>query len=417
MKKFILFTTLILANQLYAVESYDCNFEGVNQTEIAIYPDQENSPTTKYRYQIVGKIDSEKPVVIYLPGGPGASSIDDFSNPIIRNASIRSGLPGSVPWIMIDPRTVGCNRGDEKVYPDDSLTSAYLAHDVLNVIEELKLQKYILYGLSYGSQSATYVAGLAATRGLPQPHAIFLAGVMGRGEPDGSFSIPNQKIIEWELLKTQLSDKARAKLSEEKPLGIEPARWDRLITKAVYEGYTLIDGKMRNYYLELLQTLDQDDPKAQDKLREALNPKPSNDPGTWDYSRRLFREVDCHEYSPDDGGTLFSKGNLYFNQNDNPCEDEDFDRMFDSAEFEIKSHIYYLSGTNDPAAPYIGARYHFENQHQSRRNFMSVKGAGHVGIRQILPDCKDKLWEAILNQNDLLNVLPHCQAEVSLEIL
>ncbi len=416
MKLVFLLSLLLTAPELYARANYDCNFEGVKEIAVKLYPENLNSKKVTYRYQTVGEINPDELVLIYLPGGPGGTSINNFADPAVKNLYLRRGIPESIPWIMIDPRTSGCNRGGEELYPDDSLTSEHLAHDVLTVVESLKLKKYILYGHSYGSQSATYIAGLAPYRKLPSPHAIFLSGVMGRGEADGSFSIPSQKILEWELLKAQLSPKVNAILQQEKPLGFEPWQWNSFISSALYEGVTLIKGQMRNYYLDLLQTLDSEDPEVIKLLLKEFGPNSQPRIGFSEFSDRLFRKVDCHEYSPADGGTYFSQGKLFFDKEDDPCEGENFDRPYDSAKFRIESPIYYLSGTNDPAAPYVGARYHFENQTSSRRNFISVEGGGHVNIGQILRDCKDELWATIFQQKDLDQVIPNCGAQVKLEI-
>lgn len=395
---------------------YDCNFPGMSEIEVKLYPDKLHSKKFSYRYQIVGDVNPEELVLIYLPGGPGGTSINDFSDPAVKDLYLRRGIPESIPWIMFDPRTAGCNRGEEETFPDDSLTSEYLAHDVLSVIESLKLKKYVLYGHSYGSQWATFIAAMAPYRHLPSPHAIFMSGVLGLGKADGSFSIPSQKILEWELLKAQLSPEANEILREERPLGIEPGIWSRFISTALYEGVTLIKGEMRNFYLDLLKTLDSEDPEARKALTDELTKEFKPRPGVSEFSDRLFLEVDCHEYSPADGYTFFRNGSLIFDEENDPCEGEAFDRIYDSAKMKITSHIYYLSGTNDPAAPYEGARYHFENQHSSRRNFITVQGGGHVNIGQILRDCKTEIWEAIFNLTDLQSVLTQCEADVILEI-
>jgi pimeloyl-ACP methyl ester carboxylesterase len=426
MKKLSLFALLLLSTSLHArtldvqiqtegdEEEYKCEFAGVKSLDVTLYPDRKDSKKFSFKYQIVGNLDPEKIVIIYLPGGPGGSSMNDFSISQVRDLRINRGLPADVPWIMIDPRTVGCNRGDEDKFPDDSLTSEYLAHDVLSVIQDLKLKKYIIHGHSYGSQAATFVAGLAAERSVTPPHAIFLSGILGKGKADGSFGIPFNMILQWELIKATLSPEAIKILSGADPLGVEDSRWGSLIGGGLYEGYVMSAGVFKNPLLEKLQAIDKHGSEEQKQLIEYLNAERGPRYGQSDYSDRLFAKVDCHEFSPNDGTVEFVAGNLV--PTEDPCVDDQFDRPYDSAKFEITSPIYYLAGTADPAAPYEGARYHFENQKSAQRNFMSLPGGGHTMFGYVFQDCKDAMWNAIYEQRNLDDVLPECSVKVKLEM-
>lgn len=395
-------------------EEYKCEFEGVRSVDTALYPDKSNSKTFKFRYQVVGNIDPEKIVIINLPGGPGGSSMNDYSIPQVKNARINNGLPADVPWVMIDPRTVGCNRGDESVFPDDSLTSEYLAHDVLSVIKDLKLKKYVIHGHSYGSQAATFVAGLSYVNNVTPPHALFLSGILGRGEKDGSFGIPFNLILQWDIIRATLSPEARKVLETSEPLGIEDWRWARFIRRGLYDGYYMVNGVLKNPFIERLKGLENPESEERKALVEYLNLPPLPTYGQSDYSDRLFVKVDCHEFSPNDGGVYFENGKLMIDED--PCVNDPFDRPYDSADFDIKAPIYYLAGTADPAAPYIGARHHFENQHSAQRNFMSLVGGGHTMFGWVFQDCKDEMWKAIFELKNLDTVLPKCAVDVKLEM-
>lgn len=413
---FLAFSTVAAAQvEEFKEPPYECKFEGLHSVNVPVYPDRPDSAQFDFRYQIIGDLDPEKLVIIHLPGGPGGSAMNDFTIPEVKKKAIASGLPANIPWIMIDPRTVGCNQKTVELIPDDSLNSENLAHDVLSVIQSLKLKKYIIHGHSYGTQSATFVAGLAKSRGIIAPHALFLSGVMGRGEKDGSYSIPYQLSLEWNLIKATLSPKAQAILNSESPLGFEAYEWDSFIGSGLYAGYLLVDGKFRNIFLELLQLIDEADPVKRQRLDQAIRPERSYF-GFSDFSSRLFREVDCHEYSPDDGWTRFENGSFVFARDENPCADEAFDRPYDSAIFEIESPIYYLAGTNDPAAPYQGAYYHFQNQTRAQRNFITVNGGGHKSLGYILGDCREEIWNAVFERRNLDEVIPKCKADIKLEI-
>jgi pimeloyl-ACP methyl ester carboxylesterase len=425
MKKLSLFALLLLSTSLHArtldvqiqtegEEEYKCEFDGVKSLDVSLYPDRNDSKKFTFKYQIVGNLDPDKIVVINLPGGPGGSSMNDYSIPQVKNLKISNGLPADVPWIMIDPRTVGCNRGDEEKFPDDSLTSDYLAHDVLSVIKDLKLKKYVIHGHSYGSQAATFVAGLAAERGVTSPHAVFLSGILGRGEADGSFGIPFNLSLQWELIKATLSPEAVKILSSGEPLGIEDWRWGRMIRRGLYDGYYVSNGVFKNPLIERLQSVDKTDSAEQKALIEFLTQDGTPSLGQSDYSERLFARVDCHEFSPNDGSVDFVEGKLI--PTEDPCVDDPYDRPYDSAKFEITSPIYYLAGTADPAAPYAGARHHFEHQNSAQRNFMTLKGGGHTMIGYIFQDCKDELWNAIFAQKNLDSIIGKCSVKVDLAI-
>lgn len=426
MKKLSLFALLLLSTTLHArtleiqnkiqteQEEYKCEFHGVKSIDVPLYPDRNDSKTFSFKYQIVGDLNPDEIVVINLPGGPGGSSMNDFAIPQVRNARINNGLPADVPWIMIDPRTVGCNRGDEQKFPDDSLTSEYLAHDVLSVIKDLKLKKYVIHGHSYGSQAATFVAGLAAERNITAPHALFLSGILGRGEADGSFGIPFNLILQWDLIKVTLSPEAQKVLEAEKPLGFEDWMWARFIRRGLYDGYYVSNGVLKNPFIERLKGLENPESEERKKLVEYLSQPAGQTFGQSDYSDRLFVKVDCHEFSPNDGGVYFEKGKLIIDED--PCVNDPFDRPYDSAKFEITSPIYYLAGTADPAAPYAGARYHFENQRHAQLNFMTLNGGGHTMFGWVFQDCKNEMWNAIFNQKNLDSVLPKCSVDVKLEM-
>jgi pimeloyl-ACP methyl ester carboxylesterase len=398
-------------------DDYRCDLSGIQSTSVRVYPEQENSPVIDYKYQVVGSLDPDEIVIIHLPGGPGGSAINDFSIPEVMRRAVNAGLPQNIPWIMIDPRTVGCNKGDETIFPDDSLTSYHLAHDVLSVVKSLKLKKYIIHGHSYGSQSATFVAALAKSRGLPAAHAVVLSGVMGRGEKDGSFSIPSQLILEWNLIKATLSPQAQSILNQEGPLDVESDKWERFITSGLYIGFEYVEGRLRNLFLEQIRLLDSLDPNDHQVLKDILERPYESSPGQRDFSSRLFDKVDCHEYSPDDGGVVFDKGTLVYDIDNNPCAGEAFDRPYDSKTLQMDTSIYYISGENDPAAPYMGARYHFENQITSRRNFVTVPGGAHLRLGWVLPDCMGKVWDSIFKQEDLTLVIPQCEVKVKLEVI
>jgi len=422
----LLLLIIVLPYRVHGDEDkvYKCDFVGVKTLELPLYPDRSNSAKFSYRYQIVGETNADELTIIYLPGGPGGSSIAEYDHPKVREYAISTSLPKNKTWIFFDPRTSGCNQGDEKKFPDDSLRSEYLASDVIAVIKELGLKKYILLGHSYGSQWATFIAGQAEKEGIPTPYALVLSGVLGLGKSDGTFAIPYNLSKEWDALREKLSEESLKILDtpNNAPLGFDYTAWAVVIVKGLYKGNQYVEGKLRHLLLEQLLLLDSNDPVLLKDLTDMLK---KNSPTVvkeiqalrrGDYSDRLFEKVDCHEVSPEDGHSTFSYGRIIRDPDDKTCESETFDRPYDSATMLTTAPIYYIAGENDPATPFSGAYYHFEHQVRSRRNFIKVPGGGHNKIGLIFPDCLDKIWDRIFKQEDLDTVLQECKSQVELTI-
>ena len=403
---------------------YKCDFDGIKTIELPLYPDRPISSKFSYRYQVIGEANPEEPTIIYLPGGPGGSSINNYHLNESKDYLIKTSLPDNETRIFIDPRTSGCNQGDEKKFPDDSLRSEYLASDVIAVIRELRLKKYILFGHSYGSQWATFIAGQAEKEGIPTPHALVLSGIIGLGKADGTLAISYNLSKEWDALREKLSEETLSILdtSTNAPLGFDSSAWALLIVKGLYKGSHYIEGKLRHVLQEQLLLLDSNDPIVLKPLTDMLKQysptvvRSIKSFGRGDYSDRLFEKIDCHEISPDDVNTTFSYGRIIRNPDDITCEKEVFDRPYDSGTLLTTAPIYYIAGENDPATPYTGAFYHFEHQVRSRRNFIKVPGGGHNKIGLNFPDCLDKIWNSIFQQEDLDKVLKSCKSEVELSI-
>ncbi len=402
--------------------TYECNFEGIRSLDIPLYPDRENSPKVNYKYQIIGDFDPEKLLLVYLPGGPGRSSINDYADPDVLKKKTNSGVPKGLPYLFIDPRTVGCNWGDEETYPDDSLRSDYLASDVLAVLKELKVKKYIIWGHSYGSQAATFVAGQAEKGEGPRPNAILLSGVLGRGEADGSFAMKEQFKLEWNLIKPQLKPETIELLKLEEPLGYKSRVWENMISEAMKAGSILRNfsdapPRFEHPLLTRLKNFETGNSVSLFWILDAYAAPVVPSRNVSHRSARLFDNVDCKEFSPHDNGFYFENAEFVDNPYYLNCESKPFDRPYDSAKLLTSSPIYYIIGTNDPAAPYKGAQYHYENQTRSHRNVIEFKGSGHVVMGDVLWDCQDKLWESILKLEDLTEPLKTCKAPFKHTIL
>lgn len=113
--------------------------------------DNPSAGTFPYRYELsfVNK-DPEATTAVYLPGGPGGGSIGE-------TARFQENFP-TMNLVLIDPRGVGCNFQGPDGFKLRQLSTEEHARDVLDVIKQLKLKNFIIYGISYGTVVGTKVA-------------------------------------------------------------------------------------------------------------------------------------------------------------------------------------------------------------------------------------------------------------------
>src|ERR1700733_7179751 len=103
-----------------------------------------NDPTKghfSYGFRFKAPTSPGAPVLVYLPGGPGMTSID----------TIPTFLPSGWGYLLTDPRGVGCNA--LAGVPSDDVASVFwrseeLAADSVAAIADRRLDAYVLFGLS-----------------------------------------------------------------------------------------------------------------------------------------------------------------------------------------------------------------------------------------------------------------------------
>jgi pimeloyl-ACP methyl ester carboxylesterase len=338
-----------------------------------------------YRYTMSAGSDHSAPTIIFIPGGPGQTSTD-----------IPLGVPSEMSLIRTDPRGVGCNQSD--ALTDKDLTSEGIARDILAIVRDQHLTRYILHGVSFGTVVATMAAALANSENTPPPMAVVLEGTIGRafhaGEYDKAF------ITRWQRLRRQIPDRLRAELDRnELPLGVssrEMASWISALT---------IFAEMptgRDFGLFQLQRLDRvhEEPDDADNLRRQihnLTAKPNEG------RMRLHKNITCHELVPDMRDVVYDfdlKNGELVDSGLRLCDGVSLDRPFDSANYQISAPIYYFSGLEDPATPPFQARYHFENQKTvGQRTLVTIKDGGHQAFSNTLGDCTTPIWRAIASGN------------------
>jgi pimeloyl-ACP methyl ester carboxylesterase len=391
------------ASSALAQPPRDCFRPDVSRIELPIYSDRPGSATFIYRWQRKLKNpDSATPIIVYVPGGPGGTSMD-FSpeNPFFDFIAITFGLPKSYDIILTDPRGRGCNRDKANPLPDDAFQSAYLADDILAMIRHLHLQNYILMGHSYGSMLATEIAARAGRGEAAIPRAVVISGIVGKAF--APFEQENAFELEWSLVRAKLPADiaaqfprtlAEIRFSPSAPFGASGEAWFVYIKSQLTQGEVWIGGKRLLPSLqEQLTGAFSGDTDKRNKLLEAVKASLANSSDLG--NSPIFLQIGCRE--------LFSK-------QDEDCRNRGIkaDRPFDSASWQVPAPIYYVQGEHDPNTPPSGARYHYLHQQSPSRTLISVPSAGH-GVMGALMECKDVFWQSILNGGvDLQQSLNTC---------
>lgn len=364
------------------------------------------SPTFGYSFKLHPGTDPDAPTVIFLPGGPGETSIQAE-----RDAAY---VPLTYPLITTDLRGTGCNAPvSVDHYPDDFYRSTAFADDVVAIVEELALDDYVLYGLSYGTLLATVVAHRLEQRGLPLPRALVLEGVLGEAfdadRPRDDIAFQER----WRAVRDSLDDDIRSQLmSEPLPLGLNAEQWGTSISRALSVGASpLSEGN--DYLFALLQVLAPGSGEAERAaVRSTLESFAASPIDAM--SERLHHVVTCRELAEDDYESMtLQAGELVTTTYD--CTDVALSEPFRASDWPVRVPIYYFSGTEDPNTPPWQALAHFEAQVTAARQLIQVEGGGHNPLLFNLGECAAPLWGAMTSGADLEGALANCSWPLRLE--
>jgi len=385
----------------------ECVIHEIHKITLPVYSDRPQSPHFQYSFQVQPGSDPSLPMIIYLPGGPGETSI----------GRSLSKIPKTFTVIHTDPRGAGCNTASEQEIPDNALTSEYLAADILGIVQELQLKDYLIFGVSYGSVVATLAAKVAEDARLP-PRSIILEGTVGRAFH--GTEILQGYIDQWRMARSQLSRIARSEINSRVPplkrdgldwgawiqgqllLGVDPANGNPLVNSLEY----LAPGVNFGSGFEQLLALSVYGASSIKKI-------PSS-------QIRVHRQIACREITDSMAGyqsdfTLV-RGELVPLPLDY-CSDIKLTRPYDSARTRVSVPIFYFAGENDPATPVGQAKYHFENQTAARRFFVKVPRGGHDALGANLSDCIDWIWRGIIDDGASLSAaLAKCKLRPTLEV-
>jgi pimeloyl-ACP methyl ester carboxylesterase len=382
-----------------------CTTSEVRSIERPLAPDAPKAGAFTYKFRVSPGTDPAAPVVIFLPGGPGQTSIEMTRDQL--------AVPERYIVVLTDPRGVGCNapRGDQ--FADDFFTTANLASDVVAIVDELKPASYILYGISYGTLLATVTAAQADAAGQP-PNAVVLEGVVARAFQPGEENAEYTR--QWaDALARQAPEVREQFTGDALPLGLTASEWGGAIANWLSISTITGTGNLLDLHLSLLapgtpkETLDQVAAAVKQTAEGAAHSSHDRQ------LLHLFERVGCREITETNfdffevvRGALQPVGDV--------CSAFRVTDPYDAAYHPVSAPIFYLNGTRDPNTPLAIAKTHVDRQPQTDRAFISVIDGGHNPFSLNLASCAGALWTSFEARGDGLEAaLATCEAPTMLE--
>lgn len=375
----LLFVTPYCALAEALLPSY-CNSEAVKTIDRPLFPTK-NSPTFKFRFGKSVRDDADAPIIIFVPGGPGQTSME-----------MAVSYPSEFAIVRTDPRGVGCNKNPKLT--SESLSSDQIANDIVAIVKELKPKKYFIHAISYGTIPATMAAAKIQNANLPLPEGVILEGTVGRAFLKDEYY---QGILSaWKNLKAKLPRDVVAQLnSGHIPFGLSSSEWAAGLSGILPFG---ILSNEQNFAFDQLLML-KSSATAEDRelleKRLRLQVKPPTIEKTL-----VYKTITCREIVPDVRDVKFDydfkNGDLVISDL-KLCQGIKFDKAYDSRKYQSKIPIYYFSGGLDPITPPAQAKFHFDGQ-IGPRTFISVPRGGHAALSVNLSDCSENIWNSLLNR-------------------
>lgn len=348
--------------------------------------------------------DPRAPTVIYLPGGPGGSSIGDEGDAFDgQNA------------ILTDPRGTGCNFGNQDDFRWSDVSTDEAATDVVEIVKKENLKSFVIYGLSYGTVLGTVVTAKLEAAGL-SPQVVILDGILGRSLGQWSSYVGNFVNIANTFLDKYPSE-AQMFMGSSFPLDLSREFWASELSGV---------GNSWNNSLHQLQVLQNPNlPEYQmttDQFRQAAESF-SHGPVDMSHFAGFFvlQSVICSEISKDYFGaqwpvTITNDRLILTNQATDLCPAMPLPYSpYESAKYQIQAPIIYFQGETDPQTPMATAKHHYDGQKSSTKKvFITVAKAGHAPLGgPDLVQCSSAIWGEILKGgfdfSDQLDESGHCR--------
>jgi len=368
----------------------------------------DGSDTFQYGFRFKAPITAGAPVLVYLPGGPGQSSMDHPAE----------FIPEGWGYLMTDPRGVGCNRLAQLPSAVNSgrfFSTREIANDAIAAIQDRKLDHYILFGISYGTLLGTTVAHEIEARGVAKPDAVVLEGVLGKtfGHDDTNFP-GSEYINQWQRMRPALPADVLTELdTKAAPYGFDATAWSKILMGFLPRGPL----ETFNYVSALSST----QPEATRQEVLATFKQIVDSPATPAGAVELYRQVACREIMDtvpaNDLDVVFQAGQLVRNsaQEGTKCGELHVTTPYDSASLQFSMKLYEFIGDSDTATPPWQGAYHFEH-HTSAAVRVTTKYGGHNSLELNQAACAPQLMASIAAGGaDLATVAAACPMQTVID--
>ena len=402
-------SVVFLGSPVIADPYSGCNSPTIKNIQISL----NNRQNFLFKYQIFRGAKPGSPTVIYIPGGPGESSIG--------NPEIAVYMPDNFGLILTDPRGVGCNSSAPLSFTDYSTENS--ANDILSIIATSRLRPsdIILYGKSYGTVLATTVAFKNTLLKHEPFRKIIFEGTWGHstnseGTLNGFVTAWENYLVSHRNLSRQNIEKAIidhhldrkimvnflgaglqvGQLNKRENILDKPLRW---MTDGMNFGVF-----QRSFYDP--QLINESSPESQDGID-------------------VWKAIFCQELVDSADGSkelIYQNGQLKIQNTVSTsfhnCEGLRNTRPYDSAKMQLRERLVYLEGGSDPQTPPEQAKYHFKSQvNAADKIFITFDGMGHspqYNTELSIPGAIRKIWAAGFAIHSIHAILDN--SEVSIHI-
>ena len=363
---------------------------------------------------------SNAPTLIVFAGGPGESVLDRRDDWIRR-----LDLPAHFGLILMDPRGVAGNslgsalqrlpEFQRETILRDNLKSKLLAEDLLHVLLNLRIERVIIYGVSYGTAPGLILAHqIEALQAAPNAStsptrltAIVLDSVLDRAEEGqqlgrrlaGSFNATLNRLTPIQRFRARIKLSELAKFYQSQGNGVSPLN-------LLLQGLTVRRSNDPSL-IGLLRLAQSIGGQELDRLREyveSLAPlAPSMDQITF------FHHVYCNDLTLDaaPGFPVVEWDQVSHRlkpSGTRSCDQPTTDLKFQSRNFKVRAPIVYLTGGEDAATPRSYALSHAATQSSSVSLIEIFRATwGHAVLTGLTAQCKLELWSVMAGDTSLNN--------------
>lgn len=205
----------ILCQQKYA--NLLVRENGFYVTVPADYAHSQNGTTDVYAF-FQGSYDPNRETLVYFTGGPGIPS---------HWGVFPEELKMGFNVLIMEHRGVACSRPPtlEQYLDPQFYSSEFVARDAERMRQHLKIERWTVYGLSYGTVPATIYASL-----FPEStRALILEGTVESGEKD-LWEAPHRRKLVQKMLDRLPAD-IRQRIDQVSTLFKQPDTWMSMISR------------------------------------------------------------------------------------------------------------------------------------------------------------------------------------------